>query len=199
MTEKSKEEVSANKELCDSYIELYNAYKEGKKTKEDLYDITDQITEAYNLEDAAIAKLTGNYDKLTESIKKQREEELKNDIYNQKKVLKELPMGGLFETEKGKGHFTDLSRSAYAFASKNKIILNRKESEALNILKNNANKYNTLDISVSNDVQLKINTNNPVELVNYYNTLEKALVELGTKGLKDTATGKSIEEELNQL
>ena len=108
-------------------------------------------------------------------------------------------MGGLFETEKGKGHFTDLSRSAYAFASKNKIILNRKESEALNILKNNANKYNTLDISVLNDVQLKINTNNPVELVNYYNTLEKALVELGTKGLKDTHTGKSIEEKLNQL
>ena len=108
-------------------------------------------------------------------------------------------MGGLFETEKGKGHFTDLSRSAYAFASKNKIILNRKESEALNILKNNANKYNTLDSSVSNDVQLKINTNNPVELVNYYNTLEKALVELDTKGLKDTTTGKSIEEELNQL
>ena len=57
MAEKSKEEVSANKELCDSYIELYNAYKEDKKTKEDLYDITDQITEAYNLEDAAIAKL----------------------------------------------------------------------------------------------------------------------------------------------
>ncbi len=108
-------------------------------------------------------------------------------------------MGGLFETEKGKGHFTDLRWSAYVFDPKNKIILNRKESEALNILKNNANKYNTLDISVLNDVQLKINTNNPVELVNYYNTLEKALVELGTKGLKDTATGKSIEEELNQL
>ena len=85
-------------------------------------------------------------------------------------------MGGLFETEKGKGHFTDLSRSVYVFDPKNKIILNRKESEALNILKNNANKYNTLDSSVSNDVQLKINTNNPVELVNYYNTLEKALV-----------------------
>ena len=71
MTEKLKEEASANKELCDSYIELFNAYKEGKKPKEDLYDITDQITEAYNLEDAAIAKLTGNYDKLTEAIKKQ--------------------------------------------------------------------------------------------------------------------------------
>ena len=67
-------------------------------------------------------------------------------------------MEGLFETEKGKGHFTDLSRSVYVFEPKNKIILNRKESEALNILKNNANQYNTLDISVSNDVQLKINT-----------------------------------------
>ena len=71
MAEKSKEEVSANKELCDSYIELFKAYKEGKKTKEDLYDITEQITEAYNLEVVTIAKLTGNYDKLTESIKKQ--------------------------------------------------------------------------------------------------------------------------------
>ncbi len=40
MAEKPKEEVSANKELCDSYIEIYNAYKEGSKTKEDLYDIT---------------------------------------------------------------------------------------------------------------------------------------------------------------
>ena len=47
--------------------------------------------------------------------------------------------------------------------------------------------------------QLKINTNNPVELVNYYNILENALVQLGTKGLKDTATGKQIEEELNKL
>ena len=37
-------------------------------------------------------------------------------------------MGGLFETEKGKGHFTDLSRSVYVFNPKNKIILNRKES-----------------------------------------------------------------------
>ena len=58
------------------FLELYNAYKEGKKTKEDLYDITDQITEAYNLEEAAIAKLNGNYDKLTESIKKQWEEDI---------------------------------------------------------------------------------------------------------------------------
>ena len=44
------------------------------------------------------------------------------------------------------------------FDPKNKIILNRKESETLNILKNNANKYNTLDSSILNDVQLKINT-----------------------------------------
>ena len=67
-------------------------------------------------------------------------------------------MGGLFENEKGKGHFTYLRRSAYVFNPKNKIILNRKESEALNILKNNPNKYNTLDSSILNDVQLKINT-----------------------------------------
>ena len=31
-------------------------------------------------------------------------------------------MGGLFETEKGKGHFTNLRRSAYVFDSKKKLF-----------------------------------------------------------------------------
>lgn len=73
---KLQEEADANGKLVDSYIKAYNAYKESGEGKDQLASITDQLIEKYDLEGAALAKLTGNYDALTESIKNERKAEL---------------------------------------------------------------------------------------------------------------------------
>lgn len=77
---KLQEEADANKKLADSYINLYNTYKETGDGKDQLVDITDQLVEKYNLEGAALARLTGDYDALTDSIKKARSQELESLI-----------------------------------------------------------------------------------------------------------------------
>lgn len=77
---KIQEETDANKELCDSFEDLYSQYKQGKVEKQALYEVTDKICDAYDLEDGYIAKLTGDYDELNKKIREKRELELNNTI-----------------------------------------------------------------------------------------------------------------------
>ena len=101
-----REEVEANRELYDSYMELYDAYKEGKASKEDLYDVTDKLTNAYNLERATLAKLTGDYDALTASIKEANQAKLDELKVENDQILKDRAKGAFREARSGKGQLT---------------------------------------------------------------------------------------------
>lgn len=92
---KSTVEVAkSHSELLDTYEEEVNEYKQlraeyekGEATweqvisaRETLQKASEEVCEAYNIEGSAIAELTGDYDKLTESIREAREEEIKRQV-----------------------------------------------------------------------------------------------------------------------
>ena len=73
----AKEEADANRELIDTYEEAYKIYKETGEGKQALVDAAAAVCEAYGIEGAALAELTGDYEALTEAIRQARLEELK--------------------------------------------------------------------------------------------------------------------------
>ena len=73
----AKEEADANRELIDTYEEAYKVYKETGEGKQALVDAAAKVCEAYGIEGAALAELTGDYEALTEAIRQARLEELK--------------------------------------------------------------------------------------------------------------------------
>ena len=81
---KLQEEVDANEDLINEYNKLYSQYKQGKIEKEALYETTDKLCDLYNIEGGYLAKLTGDYDSLTDSINKAREAELESIIQTTK-------------------------------------------------------------------------------------------------------------------
>lgn len=83
MAKKTKETAEQNKELVQSFRKLYQAYKEAKEKGEDVTEIQNQLAESakklknsYDIQGAALAELTGNYDAYAESVRKARLEEL---------------------------------------------------------------------------------------------------------------------------
>ena len=93
------DEIEANEKLYDSYSDLYEQYQNNEIGKEELYDVTEKLCKAYDIEGSAIANLTGDYEELTAAIKAAR----KAESEEKKKALEEN-IG--FETQKalyGKG------------------------------------------------------------------------------------------------
>lgn len=71
-----QEEIKANKELYDSYNKLYSQYKDTGEVSEDLFNTTIELAEAYNIQNARVLALAGNYEELTRQIKEARKAEL---------------------------------------------------------------------------------------------------------------------------
>ena len=70
-----KQEQDANKDLVKSMRDLMTQYETDKDVKEELDEVTRQLAEAYHLEGAELAALTGNYnDFYGKAIKAQKEE-----------------------------------------------------------------------------------------------------------------------------
>lgn len=80
--EKDIEELNAKKELYSAYKEALNVYLASGEQKLDLIDKANKVAEAYNIEGAAIAILTNNYEKLNAELDKA-------DIALNNKIIKE--------------------------------------------------------------------------------------------------------------
>ena len=72
----AKEQAAANAGLIDSYDQALAKYKETGEGLAELVEASNAVCEAYGIEGAAVAALTGDYDGLTEAIKKARAEEV---------------------------------------------------------------------------------------------------------------------------
>ena len=97
-----REEAQERKNNADSFIELYNQYKEGAKSKDDLAKATDSLTKLLGKEDIEVAKLTGNYDNLIEKIKEARKEALNDEIQgleNEQASAEELMKGNAYDAK----------------------------------------------------------------------------------------------------
>lgn len=73
---KTSEEVESNASLIENYNKVLETYKTTGQEKEKLAELATQLANAYNIEGAAAAALSGNYDELTESIREARIKEL---------------------------------------------------------------------------------------------------------------------------
>ena len=177
-----QEEVNANKELYDSYMNLYNQYKENKIEKEELYDATAKICNAYNIEGAALAELTGNYDSLTEAINRARQAELA-EAKNQSEKRINVASENLYLKDANKDIFDKLiNRFAPRHDKKHGVTFNAglvaeeadyKFSEAVR-RKFNLKETGSADVMIATE-------NTPEAIVKQYRDLEE-LVEKARAG-----------------
>ena len=64
-----QEEINANKELYESYLQLANVYDGTAESKQKMAEAADSLKGFLKDEDIAVAKLTGNYEALTEAVR----------------------------------------------------------------------------------------------------------------------------------
>ena len=62
-------EIDQNQKLCQSYLDVAEAYKRAEATKKELEDAGQKVLDELQDEDLRIIALTGNYEKLTKAIK----------------------------------------------------------------------------------------------------------------------------------
>ena len=75
-----EEQIKVNKELYDSYNELYSAYDKTKEVSDDLYEAALKLVEAYDIQGGRVLALSGKYDILAEKAEKARLAELETQI-----------------------------------------------------------------------------------------------------------------------
>lgn len=83
----AKQEAEANRNLLSSMKEALKTYQENGSNKEELNNLTKQLAQAYNIEGAALAQLTGNYEDYNAVLKKAEEKTKKE---NQELATKNL-------------------------------------------------------------------------------------------------------------
>ena len=165
---KIQEEVNENKELYDSYEKLYSQYKNHEIEKDALYDATDKLCEKYNIENSYLAKMTGNYDKLTEAIRRARKAELKSA---ENATIREIGAaeGNLFSSAKhswqgsvvGDNYNVNLRAGGRDEAIENYFLKNVENSSI------QGGKF----ISTTN-------ANDPKDIINQYDQFAKAIEEI---------------------
>ena len=177
---KVQEEVNTNKELYDSYEKLYSQYKNNEIEKKDLYDITDQLAEKYEIEGSYLAKLTGNYDKFTEAIRKARAAELEAGIEASKEEVDAagrnlLPVGQ--QTEQG----TRLGNT-YQVAFDYGLVRQNIDKQAENILKEYVKGAYS---SRQGNLVSEIDANDKEAIIQQYEQISQAVEEMN-KTMSDT-------------
>ena len=82
-----QEEIDAVNEIYDAYLKTEDAYKKGTASKDEMREATKSLTGYINEEDIAVANLTGDYDKLTESVLKAQKAKAKEGMKSAKDEL----------------------------------------------------------------------------------------------------------------
>lgn len=109
LASETRSEVEAHKELVQQFENLKEKYDAGTASKEELYDVTGKILEAYDLEGSRLDMLTGKYDQVTEAIKKKQKAEQEELSQQDKKAIEDSAEAVLEEGRKvgGSGRVSD--------------------------------------------------------------------------------------------
>lgn len=81
------QEIDTNTKLYNSYSELEKNYKLGNASKQELLNSTDELIDAYDIENGRLLKMTGNYEALAAAIKKKRLEDAREKETKAKESL----------------------------------------------------------------------------------------------------------------
>ena len=104
--EKSKEQIKSNTDLVRSMEEMLETYKKTGEGKEELDGITNSLAEAYGLEGAALAKLSGeykDYQAVLDRARKKQIEELENYRQDTQKAKNDQKEAILYTAREGRG------------------------------------------------------------------------------------------------
>ena len=108
--ENSKKQIESNTDLIRSMEEVLKAYKETGEGKEELDEITNSLAEAYDLEGAALAKLSGKYEDyqiILEKARKKQIEELENYRQDTEKAKDDQREALLYTAREGNGRLVN--------------------------------------------------------------------------------------------
>lgn len=152
--DKMRQEQEANKALVNSFEETLAIYQKAQETGENLEeaqnnlaDAAKAVGEAYNIQGAALAKLTGNYDDFAEAVKKAELKEIEETLGQATTSQGATSAAILREAITGRGRRT-LNSSYYAnFGSAADF------DKVKNII--NEGNYKTLGISDEGNIELR--------------------------------------------
>ena len=190
-----------NKENLQTMEELYASYEKGEDVKEQLDQVTKQLAEAYNIEGAALAKLTGQYedyrivaDKAYEAHQRELQERLKKEKLNlvdQEELLKDIAT----TTTKEIDNATLFNNTATINFSGNSHNDNKIQAYINQKLK---------DYQSDNGLifDYDIDLNNSEQILDFYDKLSEAYLEIkegAIEGLTldDIASSKSLDAVYN--
>lgn len=186
------EETNATRELVDSYLDLYEAYRESGEITDELRNSAQALIDKYNLQSYAINLLCGDYDSLAEEAKKyQQQLQATIDTQNQLKV--DSAKGQMKEAIDGAGWIQyDSGTEGLGLMD----VFNFEEgveSKALNMLTQAMNDVG-LGLVNSNGILEFRTDGTPEQSALLYHTLNKVYAQLPDSKVK-TSIKKVIEDE----
>ena len=196
-----RDEAEAHRELIISYEELLDKYEKNEIEKSELYDITTQLADIYDIEGSAIANLTGRYDEFTKKVKEAAVAELERQKQAEKDAYKKSTLGMVTAGSEGRGNFG----MSWAYGKPDGYVYEvpisffAADSESNNIIE--AIKEITGDSTlVTPTISIK-DRNDPQQVIEYYENLIKLKDLLTTKYNIDplSTTILGIDEELEQM
>lgn len=199
--EAKQEEIKTNLELCKSYEELYNKYKQTGEASDDLLTTAKKLREEYPNQIKEIDILTKNYDALAASIRQVRQEEAFQTANSAKKLIENDIKPQLEDSaRKGSGHVNAFG--AYDHKIGDGASYEASDKKALSILEKMP--YGSPYVSVNKGVDsghIEINIadfeENPERIVEAYNELvsmrDKLNKELTADEKKNSEIYKNLE------
>ena len=177
------EQANANGQLYKSFSELKAQYDQGLITKEELYE-----ADAYDIQGAAIANLTGQYDEFAAAAKNAREEQLKTQLQTGRNQISASTQNMIQSARKGTG---SLIGNTYTWSP---IV-------AEDSLQGQAMYGKTWEafFGKGGEASLSADLTDPESIIDFYESLQKGIstaIELGQTG---TTLYKEAKEKTQQM
>ena len=159
-TKATREALNTNSDLISSMSQLLESYQKTGEGKEELDEVTNSLAEAYNLESAALATLTGkysDYSQVLENAKRIQEQEVKKQQEEEKKAISNQKVNILRQARDGNGR-VNAKEDKYSlnfedvFASKTDYEVVDKLAQFAGGVINNAPLETNWGITINNDV-----------------------------------------------
>lgn len=182
-TEELQQEYEANEKLVQSYEDALNVYQKTEEGKSDLISIGQQLVDVYNIENGMLLLLTGQYEKLTEAIRKAAKAEAE-----QMAIQSEIAYGA--QTDTNKDEISGLSGykgSGYSYGVTTTASGVNMRQE---FLKDNPNN----EWWLSNTYSTKEEAVKPENFVKYYDQVIQGLADFETWAKDAGYTAKQISE-----
>lgn len=207
----SQEQVNANKKLYDSFNDLLSQYEKGLIAKQDLYQITDSLSQAYGIEGSALAQLSGEYDRYAKAVEKARKEQLEQQIQKNRLAITSSTQQMVQAAREGSGrkvgnnyYFSPTPGVGLFGAGYN---ISQADQQAAQIYSQTTgakyipSQYNPGSFmpSAATFQDLSVDFTKPNEIIDYYQTLQKTLEKLNQESLTGTNIYQDIQKQLGQM